>query len=266
MGDGPWIEATRRFEIQVVPYFWQTSWFRAIVLLVVTIASAAIARAIANRRFRQRVRVLEQQTALERERARIGRDLHDDLGGALTQVALMLDLTGRESADGARERLGQCSTMVRQVAKSVDEIIWAINPRNDTIPYLVDYLSQFVVEFLHSANVRCRVDLPDPLPDRKVTPETRHHLFLAVKETLANIIRHAHATQVDLRITVDDTSLAVEIKDNGQGFESAPNNSTSDGLRNMRERMGEIGGRFEIASQRGAGTRVLLVCRWARDG
>jgi signal transduction histidine kinase len=233
---------------------------------VLTAASALLARSIVNRRFQAKVRALEQQTALERERARIGRDLHDDLGGALTQVALMLDLAGRESTNGVSDRLTQCSAMVRQVAKSVDEIIWAVNPRNDTVPYLVDYLSQFVVEFLHSADIRCRVDLPNRLPDRKVSPEARHNLFLAVKETLANIVRHAHATQVELHITADDSTLSVRIEDNGCGFDRAPDNSTSDGLRNMRDRMAEIGGQFDITSRRGGGTQVSLVCRWEREG
>lgn len=262
VGDGPWSESVAPFAIEVVPYFWQTGWFRLVVLLTFTVGAIVVTRTIAHRRYQARVRALEQQTALEKERARIGRDLHDDLGGALTQVALMLDLAGREAVNGANERLTQCSQMVRQVAKSVDEIIWAINPRNDTLPYLVDYLSQFVVEFLHSANIRCRVDLPDRIPDRRVTPEARHHLFLAVKETLANIVRHARATQVELHITADDSGLSVRIEDNGCGFEAAPDNSTSDGLRNIRDRMAEIGGRFEITSARGVGTRVALVYHW----
>lgn len=265
VGDGPWNESVAPFAIEVIPYFWQTTWFGLGVLLTFTIGGILVTRAIAHRRYQARVRALEQQTALEKERARIGRDLHDDLGGALTQVALMLDMAGREATNGANERLTQCSQMVRQVAKSVDEIIWAINPRNDTVPYLVDYLSQFVVEFLHSANIRCRVDLPDRIPDRRVTPEARHHLFLAVKETLANIVRHARATQVELHIAADDTSLSVRIEDNGCGFDAAPDNSTSDGLRNIRDRMAEIGGRFEITSERGAGTRVSLVCLWEQE-
>src|SRR5262249_8205672 len=153
----------------------------------------------------------------------------------------------------------QCSTLVQQITKSVDEIIWAINPRNDTLRYLIDYISQFVVEFLHAANIRCRVDLPEHIPDRTLSPEARHNLFLVVKETLNNISRRSHASEVRLRITTTEEQLNISIEDTGQGFNPRPESASADGLRNMRQRMEEIGGEFQLDSRPDAGTRVRFL-------
>jgi signal transduction histidine kinase len=151
-----------------------------------------------------------------------------------------------------------CASMVRQVVKAVDGIIWAINPRNDTLPYLIDYISEFAVEFLQAAEIRCRVELPDDLPERQVSPEARHNLFLVVKQALNNIACHAHATEVWLRVAATEGQIEIEIKDNGCGFVAAPN-PRANGLRNMRERMEEIGGRFSVDSKPGKGTKISAV-------
>jgi signal transduction histidine kinase/streptogramin lyase len=262
--DGIWYELGEPLAFIVSPFFWQSWWFRAAAIIMFTLTVAAIVRYISFRRLHFKLKMLEQQAALDNERTRIARDLHDDLGGSLTQVSLLLDMTQRDLAapDKAGQSVQKCSTMMRQVAESVDEIIWAINPRNDTARYLVDYISQFAVEFLHSANIPCRVDLPDQIPDRNISPEVRHNLFLVVKEALNNIARHARAGQVGLHVTATEKEIGITIEDNGQGFTDAPDNASSDGLRNMRQRMEEISGRFRIESGPGTGTRVSFLYPW----
>jgi len=260
--DGPWTDAPETAELMVSPFYWQTWWFRAGALVLISAAVAAVVHQASTRRMRLRHRLLEQQSALDRERARIARDLHDDLGGSLTQATLMLDLAQKNTSADSQTGLSRCISLIRGAAQSVDEIIWAINPRNDTLRYLIDYLSQFAVEYLHAANVECSIDLPDLIPDRAVTPEARHHLLLAVKECVTNIARHARATEVRLHIAADDTRLTILLEDNGVGFNSTPDNATADGLRNVRDRMDEIGGTFDLESRPGAGTRARLVYRW----
>jgi signal transduction histidine kinase/ligand-binding sensor domain-containing protein len=259
VGDGAWSEAAVPLGIVVSPFFWQTWSFRLAVLAIFTCAIIATVRYVSFRRLRRKLHQLEHQTSLEKERTRIARDLHDDLGGSLTQVALLLDMTHREatlSPGKLNGKVQQCSSMVRQVAKSVDEIIWAINPRNDTLRYVIDYISQFVVEYLHAAGIRARVDLPDRLPDRTVSPEARHELFLGVKEALSNVARHAQATEVSFQVVVTDRDISITLTDNGRGFTAAPDNASADGVRNMSQRMQEIGGAFELRSAPGDGTRV----------
>ena len=261
VGDGPWSQTPAALPFTVAPFFWQTWWFRLVALSLFSSAIIVIVRYISFRRLQVKIRLVEQHAALDRERARIARDLHDDLGGSLNLAALTLDLTQSESGMGEtlNGKIQYCSTIVRRAARSVDEIVWAINPRNDTLRYLVDYLSQFTVEFLHAADILCTVELPDSIPDRNVKPEVRHNLFLVVKEALNNIVRHANTDEVGLRVTVSESQLAISIRDNGRGFERPPDNASCDGLNNMRHRMEDIGGQFQLDSRSGAGTHIILL-------
>jgi len=145
---------------------------------------------------------------------------------------------------------------------SLDETAWAVNPRNDTLPRLVNYIGQSAVEFLNAAGASCHVDFPEPLPEKPISADARYHLLLVVKEALHNAVRHGHATEVQLRVVADEESLVLKIADNGAGFESIPDNGSADGLRNMRQRMEEIGGKFEIKSGLNAGTQVTLKLFW----
>jgi signal transduction histidine kinase len=264
---GVWSPAGASLSFVVLPFVWQTWWFRLAILGGFTVCVIGVVRYISFRRLRWRLRVLEQQAALDKERTRIARDLHDDLGGSLTETALLLEMTERRPAlpETAREPLRQCSELVRRVVKSVDEIIWAINPRNDTLRYVVDYISQFATEFLHAANLRCRVDLPDQLPDKHISPEVRHNLFLVVKEALNNVARHAHAGEVWLRVAATGEKISFAVEDDGRGFFRAPDDAFADGLRNMRQRMEEIGGSFNVESRAGTGTRVMFVYPFPHD-
>jgi signal transduction histidine kinase len=264
IGDGPWSETPATLAFTVAPFFWQTLLFRLGALALFTVFVIAIVRYISFRRLQAEMRLLEHRVALDKERTRIARDLHDDLGGSLNSVALTLDIMQSKLAvlESTNGKIQHCSTMVRRAAKSVDEIIWAINPRNDTLRYMMDYISQSAVEFLHAANIPCRVDMPDNIPDRMVSPEARHNLLLVVKEALNNVTRHARASKVMVRITASESQVAITIEDNGCGFERAPDNASSDGLRNMRQRMEEIGGEFQLDSRVDAGTRVAFLYSW----
>jgi len=263
IGDGPWSENPTTLAFTVTPFLWDRWWFRIGVLLLFTSSIIAIVRYISFRRLQAEMRLIEQRAALEKERMRIARDLHDDLGASLNSVALTLDMVQRlappESLNG---KIQHCSKMVRQVARSVDEIVWAINPRNDTLRYMVDYISQFAVEYLHAANIPCRVDLPDAIPNRMVSPEARHNLLLIVKEALSNIARHARAREVLLRVAATEKQVAITLQDDGCGFERAPDNASCDGLRNMRHRAEEIGGQFQLESRPGKGTSVGVIYTW----
>jgi len=263
--EGIWSRNNAGVEFLVTPFFWQAWWFRFTALVLLMGSTIGIVRYVSFRRLHLKLRALEQQAALDRERSRIARDLHDDLGSRLTKIALLTDLArdfSREP-DKAGENARQASETARQVIKSLDETVWAVNPRNDTLPHLVDYIGQFAVDFLQTAGVRCRVDLPRNPPDHDVSAEARHNLFLLVKEALNNVVRHATATEVCLRITANNKSVELTIEDNGQGFEHVPDDALADGLRNMRQRIEEIGGQFHLESRPGAGTRIgaSIPCR-----
>jgi signal transduction histidine kinase len=152
----------------------------------------------------------------------------------------------------------------RQAIQSLDETVWAMNPGNDTLPHLVNYIGEYAVEFLDNAGIRCRADLPEHLPSQPVSADMRHNLFLAIKESLNNVVRHASASEVQLRASVNNGSLTFSVVDNGHGFSAGQNKISADGLRNMRQRMEEIGGTFEMESTE-AGTKISFICPWRDD-
>ena len=266
--DGVWNETGATLALTVTPFVWQTWWFRLAVVGLFTVGVAALVRYVSFRSLRLKLRTAQQQAALYQERARIAKDIHDDLGGSLTQISLLSELArqDRDAPEKTAAHAARISETARQVIKSLDEIVWAVNPRNDTLPHLIDYTGQFAVEFLRAAGIRCHVDLPDHPPPRAVPAEVRHNLFLAIKEALNNVVRHAQASEVWLQAVSTDASLQVVLEDNGRGFDCAPDDATADGLRNLRQRMEEIGGQFQITRRDGGGTRLELTVPWTREG
>jgi len=257
---GTWSDARIAFVFTVTPFVWQRWWFLPVGLGLFALAVIVIVRYVSFRRLRSRLRALEQQAALDKERARIARDLHDDLGSHLTKIVLLSDLMldGHKEPEKSGETAKRVSSTARQVIKSLDETVWAVNPRNDNLPQLVDYIGQFAVEFLRMAGIRCNADLPMKVPQKNVSTEVRHNLFLVVKEALNNIVSHSGAKEASLRIVIDDPWLRLTIEDNGRGFNGAPDNGSADGLRNMRQRVEEIGGRFDLESNLASGTRITV--------
>jgi signal transduction histidine kinase/ligand-binding sensor domain-containing protein len=256
--DGVWNESGDTLRFSVMPYFHQTSWFKAGVALLALLSFAAAAAVIQRHRYRRRLERAERQREMEQERARIARDLHDDLGTSLTQIGLLSALANRDNtpASEAKELIQDVRSRAREMVIALDEIVWAVNPKNDTLAGLVNYLGHFAEEFFRASNIRLRLDLPPQLPPIPLAAETRHNLFLAFKEALNNAARHSGATQVDLRVDISATELVINIQDNGCGA-ALPNASEfSDGLANMKRRLEHIGGHAEWQSTVGKGTDV----------
>ena len=202
----------------------------------------------------------ERRRELEAERIRIARDLHDDLGATLTQIRFLSAVESRDAQlpGTTRTRMEQVSHKSNEMVASLDEIVWAVNPANDSVPNLANYLCHFAEEFFRSTPMRCRLDVDDNLPPVTLTSEVRHNVYLAVREALNNIAKHSAATEVWLRINARPPGwLGLTIEDNGRGFAPAADAPGADGLANMRLRMEKIGGRFEFETRVGAG----VVCR-----
>jgi signal transduction histidine kinase len=150
----------------------------------------------------------------------------------------------------------------------MDEIVWAVNPLHDSIESLVNYLHKFAGDFLESAGVRCRFDVPLQLPAWQISSEVRHNVFLGFKGALTNTVKHASASEVRISMTVEPAGFSLVIQDDGRGFDpnmaeaaDSPGRAhviNGNGLQNMRRRMAEVGGRFEIHTAPGKGTRVIF--------
>jgi signal transduction histidine kinase len=209
----------------------------------------------------QQRQLAERRREIEQERARVAHDLHDDLGAGLTEVNMLTTLvkSPTTSSDEKERYLGELSATARRMVTSLDEIVWAVNPRNDTIASLAGYFGAHAQRQLDLAAVACGLDIAEELPERPLDPKFRQELFFAFKEALTNVVRHAHATQVWLRISVQGDHLVVELADNGCGFDLRKRpQAGDDGVANMNERMSALGGECQITSEAAKGTTVRL--------
>jgi signal transduction histidine kinase len=168
--------------------------------------------------------------------------------------------TGTSSAE-TLQQVGLIQTKSREMVTALDEIVWAVNPRNDSLAALLPYLCNFAEDFLGRASIKCRLDIAHDLIDSQLSSELRHHLFLAFKETLNNVVRHSGATEVWIRLKVNAQDAVLVIQDNGRGFDAhqASLGAGGDGLHNMRQRMEKIGGKYELQSDSKAGTSAAFV-------
>lgn len=265
--DGVWNQTGASIAYVVLPFFWQTWWFigaTGVGFLALVIAAV---RHLTRRRLQRRLEELERRHAIERERARIARDIHDDIGATLTRITMLSQCLPR--GNGQETPLSgvveQIYDTAREATRSLDEIVWAVNPRHDSLEGLVTYMGKFAQDYLAAAGVRCRLDVPVNLPEWPVTADVRHNLFLAFKEALNNTVKHAHATEVRIGLRVSERSFVLTIADDGAGFvPAAPAPATpgrpapGNGLNNLRRRLAGIGGSCEICSTPGVGTEVAF--------
>lgn len=263
--EGIWNEQGDTLLLQVLPYFYQTWWFLALAGLAATVAVAASVRHFVVRGMRPELERLERQRAVERDRTRIAKDIHDDLGAGLTHITLLSELARRSPPQEMPAHLNHISDMARELTRTMDETVWAVNPQNDSLEGLMTYVTKFAQEYLNVAGIRCRLDFPAQLPPHALPAEARHNLFLAVKETLNNVVKHAHASEVWLRLTVQPHGFTLVIEDNGCGMAAgtdkthAPANgriSSGHGLGNLEKRLAASGGRCVVSSEPGKGTRI----------
>ena len=261
-GNGLWSTRPAVVDIIIAPHYWQTWWFQIAVILASFGMVAASVWLLVRRRARRKIEILRRRQAVDSERARIARDLHDDIGASLTQMALQSQLAERnvvrqpERAVGhLHELFGTASRMIR----TLDEIIWAVNPKHDTLENFILFLGSHTQDLAESAGLRSRFEMPDSIPERMMPSHVRHHLYLAAKEVLHNIVKHAKATEITLHVRVDDNTLIIHISDDGKGFEDGgPAAIGADGLANMCERLQSLHGNCNRHSTLGEGTSVEM--------
>ena len=260
--DGLWNEVGSALIVRVLPPFWRQAWFLTVTSLVLLGAVVGIVYWFATQRLHRQLAVLRQKEALERERARIARDLHDQLGANLTRVSLLGEQveTDKDEPAEVEAHARQISQTATETAHALDEIVWAANPSNDTLEGLVNYLCKYAQDFLTTANVRCRLDVPAHVESRPIAPDARHTIFLVAKEALNNVAKHAQASSVHLHIEANAKQFTVEITDDGRGPSGAATAEKRgrNGLRNMRRRMEDAGGSFDIEPANPNGTRIRL--------
>lgn len=250
LGNGLWSERPLTWAITVPPRWWQRLDLQVLLLLGLVAAVAAAVRAWSHRRLRRKLERLERESAIERERTRIARNIHDDLGASLTRISLLTQCAEPAGEAAHAARINHIYQTAGEIIRSMDEIVWAVDPRHDNLESLAGYFGNFAQKFLGFAGIRCRLAIPDRLPALGLTSQMRHHLFLCFKEALNNVVRHAAADAVTITLHLTGRTLTIQVADNGAGLNAPPADthriSTGHGLENMRQRMAELGGRFSL--------------------
>jgi len=261
--DGVWSRTDASIAIVQMPYFHQTAWF---TWLLACLAALAVWGLYwwSNRRLRLKLERLERERAMENERRRIAQDLHDDLGASLTEIGLFANAARCTAPAAEQAGLDHLAQRVRSLAGSLDAIVWAVNPANDSLDQLVVYIGELFQELFRSSGIRGRMDIPADIPRLALTAEERSDLFLTTKEVMNNMIKHSGATEAWLRIRVTGDELSITLRDDGRGFDpGAVVSAAGNGLANMRERVARAGGSFGLLTAPGEGTEISVVVSFA---
>ena len=249
-GRYPAIEST--FSFTILPPWWLTWWFKSLVALVVLGLFLLALRSYINRKLEIQRGVLERKQAIEKERTRIATDMHDDLGAGLSQIKFLSEAIGmkRQKHLPIEEEVSSIRSFSDEMIDKMGEIVWALNEKNDTLSDLLSYTRSYAVEYLAQNGIKCRVEEPDNISQDYVSSEFRRNIYLTVKESLHNIVKHAQATEVFIKIEITKW-LTMQIRDNGIGIDNSPKNSWGNGLVSMNNRVKELKGSFKIENVEG---------------
>ncbi|UYQ94781.1 histidine kinase [Chitinophaga horti] len=254
--DGIWNEEPTTLEINIKIPFWQSLWFRFLLLLLVLGGAYYLSALYLEYKIRNEKLKLEKEQAVDQERARISSDMHDDLGSGLSTIRLLSEIAKRKIKDsGQTKEIERISEAAGELVDKMSEIIWAMNSSNDSLANLLAYIRSFAADFLEHAHIKHHFIIPENIPNIKLSGGTRRNIYLAVKESLHNVMKHAQATEVMIEVNVQK-NMMIRIKDNGKGFDPEKVRLFGNGLKNIQKRMEVVGGQAQIFSENG--TTVLL--------
>jgi two-component sensor histidine kinase/streptogramin lyase len=243
--DGVWNETPTEIRIIITPPFWQTIWFKILLVL------AAIAIAYTFYRYR-----VAQILLLQRIRNKIAADLHDDIGSTLNSIALYSDLAKKQPAqrDRALDMIGESA---RKIIDSMSDIVWMINPKNDSFDKIIFRMRSLTHDLLRTKKIDCQFKYDETLNEMSLPMGIRRNIYLIFKEALNNMIKYSNATRASVKMLYESKNIVLLISDNGIGFDHSLSHN-GNGISNMVQRAEEIGGKIKIESEHGAGTNIEL--------
>jgi two-component sensor histidine kinase len=254
--DDIWNSTPTTLEIVIKIPFWQSLWFRFLLLLLLLGVAYYFSTLYLDYKIRHEKLKLEKEQAVDQERARISSDMHDDLGSGLSTIRLLSEIAKRKLQDTSQTKeLERISEAAGELVDKMSEIIWAMNSSNDSLENLIAYMRSFAADFLEHANIKHQFFIPENIPNIKLSGGTRRNIYLAVKESLHNVVKHSKATEVVIQIEMQE-NMTILLKDNGKGFDQEKVRLFGNGLKNIQKRMESVGGHAEITSHNG--TIVLL--------
>ncbi len=256
---GVWGNIDRTLRFKLAPHFYQTWWFfllcAGLVLAIVSVVQAV------RLRIQRRILQFEKQNALERERSRIAKDMHDDLGARLTHLGLVSELVESPEFSPSRQEGGglpKISALARDAVRSLDEIVWAVSPKKNSLDQLAGYLAQTAQDMIMPSGLSFDLQMPSHIPCIPLTTELRHNVFLVCKEALNNAIKHSGGARIRLTLSYDLEGGSLAISDDGHGFHPHEAEGQGNGLANMRKRAESVQARFSLESAPLQGTRIEI--------
>ena len=260
--NGEWTDQGVLVNMALPALFQQTVAFKALLIFCALLFVGSVVWYAERRRQLRRIAILEHERAIEQERSRIARDLHDDIGAALTRVAILGNLTQSDAGDrdSTTAHGKELFNTAQRMTRSLREIVWALNPRSGATEDCINFMTQYAQQFLGESGLHCRLNIPEIIPEAIVDARARHALLMAFKEALNNAVKHAGASGLNVQFAIELKMLQVSVEDKGCGMDVAAAESAhrGHGIDAMRQRMHDCGGRFEMTSQPGKGTTVLL--------
>lgn len=246
LSNGEWEKAERTLSIVIHKPFYKTLWFISLVILII---SGILYLIYSNIRT---ARLID----MERMRVRIASDLHDDVGSSLTEIALQSDFVQSITmTEDIKDSLKQLGEMSRKVVGTMDDIVWSIDSRNDTLGDLTDRIQDFCLNNLSKLNIEVFFNFEGIDMNKIIAVEDRQHLYLITKEAVNNAIKYASATRIDITLNLINGKYNLEICDNGVGLSNSKK-KTGHGIRNIEMRCKELGAKLDMDGEKGLCIKV----------
>jgi signal transduction histidine kinase len=191
------------------------------------------------------------------ERERISADMHDELGSGMTAIRLLSEIARNKMKENTPVELEKISQSADEVLNKMNAIIWSMDSGNDSLGNLISYIRIYALEYFENTSITCKVNMPEEILSLELSGDKRRNIFLAVKETLTNALKHSKATNVIVEINVNH-SLVIKISDNGVGIDKEHIRRFGNGLKNIAKRMESIEGAFEVENNQGTVTTLVL--------
>ncbi|MDI6802668.1 MAG: two-component regulator propeller domain-containing protein [Bacteroidota bacterium] len=257
---GAWNTEGASISFVIPQHYWETDTFKILVGILIVGIIIGITRLFFARKLQHQLYILENQRALEQERLRISRDIHDEIGSRLTKISVLNEAVKDEidKAPLIQEFTEKISNETKLMIENLDEIIWFINPGNDSIEHLGTFLREYIADFFSSFDIECNCEFPDSYPAIQISPEVRRNTVLIVKEITNNVVKHASATKVNAKFYLKEQTIWISLKDNGKGFCTREPHPLGNGLINIQKRIEEIGGKIIIESVVSSGTAIQI--------
>ncbi len=255
--DGVWSEPKLLLTIHIKTPWWKQWWMLVLEITTLAVGAYFIIRYVSTRKLKERIRQME---AVNQERIRIAKDMHDDLGSGISKIAIMTQLLKSKQASDTdiQRQIDKIEHTAHELVDNMGQIVWTMNASNDSLENFLAYVREYVYDFLDGTAINVVVDFEEPEEEIEMGQQLRRNLFLVIKETLNNTVKHAQASEVRIGFSINKHEANFYIKDNGRGFDPTSTRRFGNGLANMSKRLIAVGASYEINSNVGNGTQTKL--------